>query len=114
MSAGSNPGRQPEPNAHPSRLWTKTSFTNLIRYGPSGVYFARVRVQGKLIRRSLNTSVLSVAKLRLSDFENLGMHLIPLTPSGCGLGFLAGSPTDQILARDGWQGERLPQEAVEQ
>ena len=44
----------------------------------------------------------------------LGMHCIPLTPSGCGLGFLAGSPTDQILARDGWQGERLPQEAVEQ
>ena len=49
-----------------------------------------------------------------TKYLNMDMHLIPLTPSGCGLGFLAGSPTDQILARDGWQGERLPQEAVEQ
>jgi integrase len=42
----------------------------LVRDEPSGVYFARVRVQGKLIRRSLNTTVLAVAKLRLGDFEN--------------------------------------------
>ena len=33
------------------------------------IYFARLRVKGKLIRRSLKTSSLSVAKLRLSDFE---------------------------------------------
>lgn len=41
---------------------------NLIRYQPSGVYFGRVRVNGKLIRRSLDTHVLTVAKLKLSDF----------------------------------------------
>jgi hypothetical protein len=40
-----------------------------VRYVPSGAYFARVRVTGKLIRRSLKTKVLSVAKLRLADFE---------------------------------------------
>lgn len=33
------------------------------------MYFARIRVAGKLVRRSLKTNVLSVAKLRLSDFE---------------------------------------------
>lgn len=42
---------------------------NLVRYGPSGTLFARVRVRGKLIRRSLKTKVLSIAKLRLADLE---------------------------------------------
>jgi integrase len=40
----------------------------LIRYVPSGSYFGRVKVDSKLIRRSLDTHVLEVAKLRLSDF----------------------------------------------
>src|SRR5438445_7282542 len=48
--------------------WLKTPYPNLIRYKPSGNYFGRVRVNGKLIRRSLQTHVLSVAKLKLSDF----------------------------------------------
>jgi integrase len=51
------------------KLWQKTSFANLIRYLPSGVYFLRVRVHGQLIRKSLKTDVLSVAKLRLTDEE---------------------------------------------
>ena len=58
--------RQPP---EPKKLWQKTPFANLVRYQPSGAYFARVRVQGKLIRKSLKTDVLSVAKLRLADFE---------------------------------------------
>ncbi|HEX5400493.1 MAG TPA: hypothetical protein VFY06_15710, partial [Verrucomicrobiae bacterium] len=49
--------------------WQKTPYSNLIRYVPSGTYFARVKVKGKLIRRSLKTKTLSVAKLRLSDLE---------------------------------------------
>ena len=49
--------------------WQKTPYSNLIRYKPSGTYFARIRVKGKLIRRSLKTKSLSVAKLRLADFE---------------------------------------------
>ncbi len=48
--------------------WVKTPYPNLIRYKPSGTYFGRVRVNGKLIRRSFETHVLTVAKLKLSDF----------------------------------------------
>lgn len=48
--------------------WVKTPFANMIRYKPSGIYFARVRIRGKLFRQSLKTNVLSVAKLRLGDF----------------------------------------------
>ena len=50
-------------------LWRKTQFANLIRYVPSGTFFARIRVGGKLIRRSLKTDFLPVAKLRLADLE---------------------------------------------
>ena len=49
--------------------WQKTQFANLIRYVPSGTYFARIRVKGKLVRQSLKTDVLTVAKLRLADLE---------------------------------------------
>ena len=48
-------------------LWVKTSVANLVRYKPSGIYFARVRVAGKLNRQSLKTDVISVAKIRLAD-----------------------------------------------
>lgn len=51
--------------------WQKTPYSNLIRYIPSGTYYARLRVKGKLIRRSLKTDLISVAKLRLSDFEKV-------------------------------------------
>lgn len=49
--------------------WQKTLFANLVRYESSGIYFARLRIRGKLIRRSLKPDALSVAKLRLSDLE---------------------------------------------
>ena len=49
--------------------WHKTQYSNLIRYVPSGSYFARLRVGGKLIRKSLKTDMLSVAKLRLADLQ---------------------------------------------
>jgi hypothetical protein len=47
--------------------WQKTPVANLVRYNPSGIYFARVRVRGKLIRQSRKTDVFSVAQLRLAD-----------------------------------------------
>jgi hypothetical protein len=47
----------------------QTTGENLIRYKPSGTYYARVRAGSKLNLQSLKTDVLSVAKLRLSDFE---------------------------------------------
>jgi integrase len=53
----------------PAGKWQKTQYANLIRYVPSGIYFARFRVHGKLIRKSLKTDALTVAKLRLADFE---------------------------------------------
>ena len=49
--------------------WQKTPYTNLIRYKPSRVYFARFKVKSKLIRRSLKTNSVTVAKLRLADLE---------------------------------------------
>jgi integrase len=48
--------------------WQKVG-ENLVRYNPSGTYFARIRAGGKLLRQSLRTDVLSVAKLRLADLE---------------------------------------------
>jgi integrase len=66
-------GMNDQPPAPPTpkrpSLWQKTKFANLIRYVPSGTYFARVRIRGKLIVRSLRTNGISVAKLRLSDLE---------------------------------------------
>jgi integrase len=61
---------QPAPTAaKASKQWQKTQFANLVRYVPSGTYYARMRVAGKLIWKSLKTDVVSVAKLRLGDFE---------------------------------------------
>jgi len=48
-------------------LWAETPVANLLRYQSSAVYFARVRVAGKLIRQSLKTNVFSVAKIRSAD-----------------------------------------------
>ncbi|HEU6447028.1 MAG TPA: site-specific integrase [Verrucomicrobiae bacterium] len=48
-------------------VWQKTQYANLIRYVPSGTYFARFRVKGKLVWRGLKTDKISVAQLRLAD-----------------------------------------------
>jgi len=58
-----------EPASKPANLLQKTQYANLVRYVPSGVYFARMRVKGKLIRKSLKTDSITVAKLRLADME---------------------------------------------
>jgi hypothetical protein len=41
---------------------------NLVRNTASGNYYARVRLKGKLIWKSLKTDRLAMAKLRLGDF----------------------------------------------
>lgn len=41
---------------------------NLLQYVPSGIYFARVKIDRKIIRRSLETDVWTIAKLQLPDF----------------------------------------------
>ena len=48
-------------------IWERTRVQNLVRYRPSGTYFARFKVAGKLVRQSLKTTVFSVAKQRLPD-----------------------------------------------
>lgn len=50
-------------------LWQKTPVANLVRNVQSGNYYARIRVRGKLIWKSLKTDRISVAKLRLGDFH---------------------------------------------
>lgn len=52
-----------------SSPWKKSSVANIVRYQPSGIYFARVRIGGRLIRRSLDTTILEVAKPRLTELE---------------------------------------------
>jgi hypothetical protein len=39
----------------PDSDWQKSPYANLIRYKTSDTYFARVRIKGKLIRRTLKT-----------------------------------------------------------
>src|SRR5437867_2892541 len=53
----------------PEKIWRKSQYANLVRYVPSKTYFARLRVGGKLIRRSLKTSSITTARLRLTDLE---------------------------------------------
>jgi integrase len=48
-------------------VWEPTGVQNLIRHSSTGTYYARLRIAGKLISKSLKTKVLSVAKLRLPD-----------------------------------------------
>ena len=52
-----------------TKSWVATQRANLVRYVPSGTYFARLRVGGKLIQKPLRTDKLTVAKMRLGDFE---------------------------------------------
>ncbi len=47
--------------------WETTSVPNLIRYRASGTYFARFKLAGKVVWKSLDTTVFSVAKQRLPD-----------------------------------------------
>ena len=49
--------------------WQKTPVANLVRHVQSGNYYARIRMRGKLIWKSLKTDRISVAKLRLGDFH---------------------------------------------
>src|ERR1700722_6965179 len=42
---------------------------NLLQYVNTGLYFARLKVNGKLIRRSLKANTFEEAKLALADFK---------------------------------------------
>lgn len=51
------------------KKWQRTNVTNLLRNSESGIYYARVKVNGKEKWHTLKTKLFSVAKLKLSDFE---------------------------------------------
>jgi integrase len=54
-----------------NNVWTRIKRERgLLRYNPSGQYFARVRFKGKLYRRKLDTGDLALAKRKLRDFKN--------------------------------------------
>jgi len=56
--------------------WQKTPIANLVRSTASGTYYARARIKGKLIWKSLKTDRLAVAKLRLGDFLKQENHRV--------------------------------------
>ncbi len=74
-------------NPQSSPLWQRTPLANLIRYVPSGGLFARVRIKGKLIRRSLKTKGLSIAKLRLADLEKADRQILEHATAFSGRGY---------------------------
>ncbi len=51
----------------PAVRWQRTATKNLLRNRSSEVFYARFRLGGKLRWRSLETKVLSTAKLKLAD-----------------------------------------------
>jgi hypothetical protein len=62
-------------------VWQITPYVNLLRYKPSQVYFARFRVKGKLIRRSLPavcqmSQQRNLNRLKRSIFRELMRDLI--------------------------------------
>ena len=59
---------QPE-TGDQSKTWQSNQYANIVQHVPSGIYYARLRVKGKLIWRSLKTERISIAKLRLADVE---------------------------------------------
>ncbi len=54
--------------------WSKTQYSNLLRYEPSGTFYARARIGGKLRVKTLETDRLTVVRLRLGDFIKAERH----------------------------------------
>lgn len=82
-----------------SSRWKKSSVANIVRYQPSGVYFARVRIGGKLIRQSLRTPILEVAKGRLADLTRAAREQCDSTGRISGGRLTFGDAAQQYLAQ---------------
>lgn len=67
---------KPESKSERPPQWQKTPIANLVRSAASGTYYARARIKGKLIWKSLKTDSLAVAKLRLGDFLKQENHRV--------------------------------------
>ncbi len=67
-------GTKPKPNRpqhlSPDGKWRSfPKVPNLLQYVSTGKYFARLKVEGKLIRRSIEATTFEEAKLALADFR---------------------------------------------
>lgn len=61
--------RPKDPNGSGDGAWRSfPAVPNLLLYVSTGAFYGRVKVGGKIIRRKLNTTVFTTAKLRLLDF----------------------------------------------
>jgi hypothetical protein len=49
--------------------WVPTRYQRLFRFVSSGVIFARFKIAGKQVRKSLKTSNLELAKAKLAELE---------------------------------------------
>ena len=58
-----------EATADQTKTWQSTQYANVVPHVPSGVYYAPLRIKGKLIWRSLQTERMLIAKLKLADVE---------------------------------------------
>ncbi len=67
LSRGTRESHSVTVSSEDKPLWEATSEQNLVRYRPAGTYFARFRVNGKPLWKSLETTVFSVAKQRLPE-----------------------------------------------
>lgn len=47
--------------------WKKVNATNIVQHKPSGTYYLRAKVRGKVIRRSLGVKSLRVAKIKRDE-----------------------------------------------
>ena len=56
LHMNSRRAEQPAESTESQSDWVKTPVANLVRYKPSGIYFARLRIRGKLFRHSLKTN----------------------------------------------------------
>ncbi|MFM2295972.1 MAG: hypothetical protein RLZZ350_2385 [Verrucomicrobiota bacterium] len=90
---------QSESNQRKPKLYQPTQYANLIRYVPSGTYFARLRVAGKLIRQSLKTNAISVAKMRLADLQKSEREAAEIRQSGKAGKMLFGDCADLFLTQ---------------
>ncbi len=59
--------------------WTKTSTTNLIRYNPTGTYYIRAKINGRVIHESLGTTRKALAIEKLSALLQSRRSITPDT-----------------------------------
>ena len=81
MVQGIKPAKTPrDANTSPDGKWRSfPKVPNLLQYVNTGVYFGRVKIEGKIFRESLKTDVFTTAKLRLGDYIK-SKHQRPARP----------------------------------